>query len=112
MDQRRPHPTPRPRSGDDSLPEEAIYGRDSHAARQPEAAFRLAYAGNKWIKPIGSKKRRSKSMRMNSIITLVGAALIVFGIVTFAYRGMSPLLIGLVLMGGAVLVGVGSTKSS
>ena len=51
-------------------------------------------------------------MRMNSIITLVGAALIVFGIVTFAYRGMSPLLIGLVLMGGAVLVGVGSTKSS
>lgn len=77
-------------------------------------------------------------MRMNSIITLAGAALIFFGIVTFAYRGipyrsgekvtevgslhtsvnsrkiipMSPLLIGLVLMGGAVLVGVGSSKSS
>ncbi len=77
-------------------------------------------------------------MRMNSIITLAGAALIVLGIVAFAYRGipyrsgekvidvgslytsvnsrkiipMSPLLIGLVLMGGAVLVGVGSSKSS
>ena len=77
-------------------------------------------------------------MRMNSIITLAGAALIVLGIVAFAYHGipyrsgekvidvgslhtsvnsrkiipMSPLLIGLVLMGGAVLVGVGSSKSS
>ena len=35
-------PTPRPRSGDDSLPEEAIYGRASHAARQPEAALMCA----------------------------------------------------------------------
>jgi hypothetical protein len=77
-------------------------------------------------------------MRMNSIITLAGAALIVFGFVAFAYRGipyrsgekvidvssvrtsvnsrkiipMSPLLIGLVLMGGAALVGVGATKAS
>ena len=76
-------------------------------------------------------------MRIN-LLTLVGAALIVFGIVTFAYRGipyrsgekivdvaslrtsvnsrkiipMSPLLIGLVLVGGAALVAVGSTKSS
>lgn len=75
---------------------------------------------------------------MKSIITLVGTALIVLGIVAFAYRGipyssgekvidvgsrhtsvnsrkiipMSPLLIGVVLMGGAALVGVGSTKSS
>lgn len=76
-------------------------------------------------------------MRMNSIITLAGAALIVFGIVTFAYRGipytsgervevgslrtsvnsrkiipMSPLLIGLVLVGGGALIAVGSTRSS
>lgn len=77
-------------------------------------------------------------MRMNSIITLAGAALIVLGIVAFAYRGipyrsaekaidvasvstsvnsrriipMSPLLIGLMLMGGAALVGVGATKAS
>jgi hypothetical protein len=76
-------------------------------------------------------------MRRNSIITLAGAALLVLGIVAFAYRGipyrsgekvidvasvrtsvnsrkvvpMSSLLIGLMLMGGAVLVGVGSTKS-
>jgi len=76
-------------------------------------------------------------MRIN-LLTLVGAALIIFGIVTFAYRGipyrsgekivdvaslrtsvnsrkiipMSPLLIGLVLVGGAALVAVGSTKSS
>ena len=76
-------------------------------------------------------------MRIN-LLTLVGAALIVFGIVTFAYRGipyrsgekivdvaslrtsvnsrkiipMSPLLIGLVLVGGAALVAVGSTRSS
>ena len=76
-------------------------------------------------------------MRIN-LITLVGSALIVLGIVAFTYRGipytsgekvvdvgslrtnvnarrimpMSPLLIGFVLLGGAVLVGVGSTKSS
>jgi hypothetical protein len=76
-------------------------------------------------------------MRMNSIITLAGAALIVLGIVTFAYRGipyrsgekvievgslrtgvnsrkiipMSPLLIGLVLVGGVALIAVGSTRS-
>jgi len=76
-------------------------------------------------------------MRVN-LLTLVGAALIVLGIVAFAYRGipyrsgervidaaslrtsvnsrkiisMSPLLIGLVLMGGAALVGVGATKAS
>lgn len=76
-------------------------------------------------------------MRMNSIITLAGAALIVLGIVAFAYRGipyrsgekvidvgslhisvnsrkiipMSPLLIGLVLVGGAALIAVGSTRS-
>jgi hypothetical protein len=75
-------------------------------------------------------------MRIN-LLTLVGAALIVFGIVVFAYRGipyrsgdrvsdvaslqtsvnsrkiipMSPLLIGLVLIGGAALVAVGSTRS-
>jgi hypothetical protein len=73
---------------------------------------------------------------MSSITTFLGAALIVLGIVAFAYRGfpyrsgeltdvgadhavngrkiipMSPLSIGLMLMGGAVLVGVGSTKSS
>ena len=91
-----------------------------------------------WIGHVGSKKRSGiDMMRMNSIITLAGAALIFFGIVTFAYRGipyrsgekvievasvrtsvnsrkvvpMSSLLIGLMLMGGAVLVGVGSTKS-
>jgi hypothetical protein len=75
-------------------------------------------------------------MRVNPI-TLVGAALIVLGIVAFTYRGipytsrekvvdvgslqtnadtrktipMSPLAIGLVLVGGAVLVAVGSMKS-
>ena len=75
---------------------------------------------------------------MRNLLTLVGAALLVFGIVTFAHRGipyrsgekvvdvaslrtsvnsrkiisMSPLLIGLALMGGAVLVGLGSKKSS
>ena len=76
-------------------------------------------------------------MRVN-LLGLVGAALIVLGIVAFAYRGvpyrsgekfvdaaslrtsvnsrkiipMSPLLIGLVLMGGAALVGVGATRAS
>jgi len=71
-------------------------------------------------------------------ITLVGIALIVLGIVAFAYRGipytsrekvldigpvqasvdtrktipMSPLLIGLALVSGAALVAVGSKKSS
>ena len=75
-------------------------------------------------------------MRIN-LLTLVGAALIVLGIVAFAYRGipyrsggkvidvaslqtsvnsrkilpMAPLLIGLVLVGGAALVAVGSTRS-
>jgi hypothetical protein len=74
-------------------------------------------------------------MRVN-LLGFVGAALIVLGIVAFAYRGipyrsgekvvdaaslrtgvnsrkiipMSPLLIGLVLVGGALLVAVGSTK--
>jgi len=74
-------------------------------------------------------------MRVN-LLTLVGAALIVLGIVAFAYRGipyrsgqkvvdaaslrtsvssrkiipMSPLWIGLALVGGAALVAVGSTK--
>ena len=73
-----------------------------------------------------------------SAITLVGIALIVLGIVAFAYRGipytsrekvidigplkasvdtaktipMSPLLIGLALVSGAALVAVGSMKSS
>jgi len=72
-----------------------------------------------------------------SAITLVGIALIVLGIVAFAYRGipytsrekiidigplkasvdtektipMSPLLIGLALVSGAALVAVGSRKS-
>ncbi len=72
-----------------------------------------------------------------TLITLVGIALIVLGIVAFAYRGipytsrekvidvgalqasggirktipMSPLLIGLVLVSGAALVAVGSRKS-
>jgi len=76
-------------------------------------------------------------MRITPII-LVGIALIVLGIVAFAYHGipytsrekvidvgslqasvdtrktipMSPLLIGLALVGGAVLVAVGSKKSS
>ncbi len=76
-------------------------------------------------------------MRIN-FITLVGIALIVLGIVAFAYRGlpytsrekiidigsvqtsvdtrktipMSPLLIGLALLGGAALVAVGSKQSS
>lgn len=76
-------------------------------------------------------------MRMNSIITLAGAALLVLGIVTFAYRGipyrsgekvievgslrtsvnsrkiipMSPLLIGLVLVGGVALIAAGSKRS-
>jgi hypothetical protein len=76
-------------------------------------------------------------MRINPI-TLVGTALIVLGIVSFAYRGipytsrekvvdvgspqasgetrkiipMSPLLIGLAFASGAVLVAVGSKKSS
>jgi hypothetical protein len=73
-----------------------------------------------------------------SPITLVGVALIVLGIVAFAYRGipytsrekvidigpvqasvdtrktipMSPLLIGLALVSGAALIAVGSKKSS
>lgn len=76
-------------------------------------------------------------MRIN-LLTLVGIALIVLGIVAFAHRGipytsretvidlgpihatadtqktipMSPLLIGLALMGGTALVAVGSKKSS
>ncbi len=76
-------------------------------------------------------------MRMNWIITLAGTALIVLGIVAFAYRGipyrsgekvidvaslrtsvnsrkiipMSPLLIGLAFVGGGALVAVGSAKS-
>jgi hypothetical protein len=76
-------------------------------------------------------------MRIN-LITLVGVALIVLGIVAFTYRGipyrsrekivdvrslptnantrkiipMSPLLIGLVIVGGAALLAVGSKKSS
>jgi hypothetical protein len=76
-------------------------------------------------------------MRITPII-LVGIALIVLGIVAFAYHGipytsrekvidvgslqasvdtrktipMSPLSIGLALVGGAVLVAVGSKKSS
>ena len=33
---------PRPRSGEGLLPEEAIYGRASHAARHPEAALMCA----------------------------------------------------------------------
>ena len=71
-------------------------------------------------------------------ITLVGIALILLGIVAFAYQGitytsrekvidvgplqatvdtkktipLSPLLGGLVLVGGIVLVGVGTKKSS
>ena len=73
----------------------------------------------------------------SSAITLVGIALIVLGIVAFAYRApytnrekvidsgplkasvdtkktipMSPLLIGLALVSGAALVAVGSMKSS
>ena len=76
-------------------------------------------------------------MRIN-LITLVGVALVVLGIVAFTYRGipyrsrekvvdvrslptnantrkiipMSPLLIGLVIVGGAALLAVGSKKSS
>jgi hypothetical protein len=75
-------------------------------------------------------------MRKNWIITLAGAALIVLGIVAFAYRGipyrsgekvivaplrtsvnsrkiipMSSLLIGLAFVGGGALVAVGSAKS-
>lgn len=73
---------------------------------------------------------------MKAIITVVGAALIVLGIVAFTYRGipyrsrekvidvgsprinvsvrkiipMSPLSIGFVLVAGAVLIAVGSAK--
>jgi hypothetical protein len=80
---------------------------------------------------------RENTMRVN-LITLVGAALIILGIVAFTYRGipygsrekvtdvgsprinvsvkqiipMSPLWIGFVLAGGAVLIAVGSAKSS
>jgi hypothetical protein len=76
-------------------------------------------------------------MRKN-LITLVGVAFIVLGIVAFTYRGipyrsrekvidvgslrtstnprkiilMSPLLIGLVIAGGAALLAVGSKKFS
>jgi hypothetical protein len=76
-------------------------------------------------------------MRMNWIISLAGAALLMLGIVAFAYRGipyrsgeraidvaslrtsvnsrkvipMSPLLIGVVLVGGVALVAAGSTRS-
>ena len=75
---------------------------------------------------------------MNALITVAGAALIVLGIVAFTYRGIpyrsgekvadvgslrtnvsmrkvipvSPLSIGLMLVGGAVLLAVGFTKSS
>jgi hypothetical protein len=74
-------------------------------------------------------------MRVN-LITLAGAVLVVLGIVAFAYRGipygsrqnatdvgspkinvrvkkiipMSPLSIGFMLVGGAVLIAVGSGK--
>lgn len=73
-----------------------------------------------------------------SLLTVIGAALIVLGIVAFAYRGipyissetiseaaslpagfdrrrtvaMSPLMIGLVFVSGAVLLAVGSARSS
>jgi hypothetical protein len=76
-------------------------------------------------------------MRFTRLLTVVGAVLIVLGIVAFANRGvpyrsgenvidgnalrtsvntrkiipMSPLLIGLVLVGGAALIAVGSTRS-
>lgn len=72
------------------------------------------------------------------LLTFVGAALIVVGVIAFAYRGipytstetlvgadsprtaaisrkiipMSPLLIGFVLVGGAALLAVGAVKSS
>ena len=76
-------------------------------------------------------------MRVN-LLTLVGAALIVLGFVAFTYRGipyrstatatdaaslrtrsdsrkvvpMSPLVVGLVFVGGAVLLAAGSARSS
>jgi uncharacterized membrane protein len=91
----------------------------------------------KLISHFGSKEGRKNTMRINSL-TLVGIALIVLGIVAFAYQGitytsrekiidigpiqatadtqktipLSPLLGGLVLVGGIVLVVLGAKKSS
>jgi uncharacterized membrane protein len=91
----------------------------------------------KLISHFGSKEGRKNTMRINPL-TLVGIALIVLGIVAFAYQGitytsrekiidigpiqatadtqktipLSPLLGGLVLVGGIALVVVGAKKSS
>jgi uncharacterized membrane protein YidH (DUF202 family) len=82
-----------------------------------------------------SAQNQENTVRVN-LITLVGVTLIVLGIVAFTYRGipyrsrekvidagssrtnvsvrkiipMSPLSIGFVLVGGAVLIAVGSAK--
>jgi uncharacterized membrane protein len=97
----------------------------------------LAFGGIKLISHFGSKEGRKNTMRISSL-TLVGIALIVLGIVAFAYQGitytsrekiidigpiqatadtqktipLSPLLGGLVLVGGIALVVVGAKKSS
>jgi hypothetical protein len=97
----------------------------------------IAFGNIELISHIGSQDKGKNIMRM-SPLTLVGIALVVLGIVAFAYHGipytsrekiidvgslqasvdtrktvpMSPLLIGLTLAGGAVLVAVGSKKSS
>jgi uncharacterized membrane protein len=100
--------------------------------------YRIAFGGIKWISHFGSKKNEGiNTMRINPM-TLVGIALIVLGIVAFAYKGISytsrekvidigpiqatadtqktiplpPLLGGLALVGGIVLVVVGAKKSS
>jgi uncharacterized membrane protein len=91
----------------------------------------------KLISHFGSKEGRKNTMRISSL-TLVGIALIVLGIVAFAYQGitytsrekiidigpiqatadtqksipLSPLLGGLVLVGGIALVVVGAKTSS
>jgi hypothetical protein len=96
-----------------------------------------AFGGIEWISYLGSKNEGINTMRLNPIM-LVGIALIVLGIVAFAYQGisytsrekvidigplqasvdtkktipLSPLLGGLAPAGGIVLVVVGAKKSS
>jgi uncharacterized membrane protein HdeD (DUF308 family) len=97
----------------------------------------LAFGAIKFISHFGSKNEGINTMRINPMM-LVGIALIVLGIVAFAYKGisytsrekvidigpiqatadtqktipLSPLLGGLALVGGIVLVVVGAKKSS
>jgi uncharacterized membrane protein len=94
-------------------------------------------SGAKGVVAVSAFKKRGVCMRINPI-TLVGIALIVLGIVAFAYQGitytsrekiidigpiqatadtqktipLSPILGGLVLVGGIALVVVGAKKSS